>query len=398
VSAAHDAEALSAFVDEQLDSRRRAEVEAHLKSCDACRSELAKLREVSSLVRSLPARPLPAGFMQRLQRRREAPRPAAEPKYLLPAPARYLAFAMSSVVVTVYLYDQARFMFPVVGAGSPAMLEQPQGRPAAALSADDTEHARARAEERQANSRKLARATGEPLFAGAAAPGTMESHVQDKKGPSNMELLARLEDEKKRAGIKGYYREPAEFKSIHDLNAGVHAELLKAKPLPAEVGGSVAQLLSKPEPAPAAPVRPLAAKSVRGPRFQAGRAAETAESAAALSDAEAAPKAASADASGLLLRSAAEREKAWADRGLRAAPPSVDFNANMLALVLAPDLQTAVEVIGVETRANAVVLRYRLLPRPSAVTFGRKDAALTPSYQYRLIPRTDKPVHFERAD
>lgn len=362
---AHVLDELHALLDGELAPARRREVEGHVDACQSCRAELSQLREVSAMVRSLPERPLPQGFMQKLQRRRAAPAPSRAPQYLLPAPARYAAFAMSSVIVSVFLYEQARVAFPIIGAGSPAGAVASR-LPSAALSAEDMEQGKA----------SRARAAGDPLFAGAAAPGTMASELEAKKGPSNMELLARLEKQKAEAGIQGYIAPSPEMEALRQLRAGVNARLLKAVPTPAHVAeNGAAALLSQPEDKPA--------------RVEKG---------APLVADEAPAAAPAASAETLVLRSAEEREKAWADRGLRAAPPTVSFEANVIALVVAPDLESAVEIVGVDTRAAGLTVRYRLFPRMAAVALGGKSVAPTRAYQYRVVPRGDKPVLFERAE
>jgi|GEM_PF-1783132 len=64
---------LSAYLDGEIDTRRREAVEAHLAGCDACRRELASLREVSACLRVWPAPEanpqLSARFAARLAKR-----------------------------------------------------------------------------------------------------------------------------------------------------------------------------------------------------------------------------------------------------------------------------------------------------------------------------------------
>jgi anti-sigma factor RsiW len=390
---AHPREALEELLDGELTAERRGEVEAHVARCRDCGAELARLREVSAAVRSLPERPLPAGFLQRLQRRRAAPAPSPGPRYLLPAPARYAAFALSSVIVSFWVYEKARVAFPVVGYGAASSLSDSDRLPSAALSPADAEAGRAArakaesaaalaaaqaaAEGRGVNSRRLARASGQPLFAGVAAPGTLAGDFAPGKGPSNDQLIAGLESEKAKVGIRGYApKPPPELAALKQLHAGINAVLLKAAPTPAPIEtDQVPSMLSRERSVPA--------------RREEGAPVAAAEP-------QAAP---AAEAEGLALRSAEERDAAWAARGLRAgSAPSLNFEASLLALVVAPDLSAAVEIVGVETRADAVVLRYRLLPRPAESAGGRKDAAPVRSYQYRVIPRSSKPLRFERVD
>lgn len=383
----HPREALPELMDGELAERRRAEVEAHLKDCGPCRAELAKLREVSALVRALPERPLPAGFLHRLQRRRreeQAPAASRKPRYLLPLPARLAAFALSSLIVSLVIYDKVRLMVPLHG-GTPAFSAPAEDRrlPSTALSAADLEQARA-----AGLGRRLKQARGEPLEGRAAADAAGAGALAAAPVPpgisarTNEELLLHLESEKRKAGIRGYAaKPPPEVAAYLKLRAGLDAQALKANPPPAPVAGEAPALLSD----GAAGSAPLPSE----------KGAPITEAAAAASANAAAPQ----GAEGLVLKSAEECSKAWAERSMHAAPPSVDFKTGMVALVVAPDLKSAVEVLGVETRAAGVFVKYRLFPRLGEVAVpGRAGAAPVRSYQFRVLPRTDKPVVFLRVD
>jgi anti-sigma factor RsiW len=67
VSGMHDdrerlTEALSAYLDDALDSAERDTLERHLATCETCRAELAGLRRVGALLRALPEPALPRSF------------------------------------------------------------------------------------------------------------------------------------------------------------------------------------------------------------------------------------------------------------------------------------------------------------------------------------------------
>jgi len=55
-------EQLSALLDDELDEEERAELEAHLPTCAACRAELESMRRARALVRALPQPTLPRNF------------------------------------------------------------------------------------------------------------------------------------------------------------------------------------------------------------------------------------------------------------------------------------------------------------------------------------------------
>lgn len=55
-------ESLSAYLDGALDGAERDALERHLATCETCRAELAELRRVGALLRSLPEPALPRSF------------------------------------------------------------------------------------------------------------------------------------------------------------------------------------------------------------------------------------------------------------------------------------------------------------------------------------------------
>ena len=57
---AHLAEALSAYLDDELGPAARRDAEAHLTGCGACRAELEEVAAAREAVRSLPVHPIPA--------------------------------------------------------------------------------------------------------------------------------------------------------------------------------------------------------------------------------------------------------------------------------------------------------------------------------------------------
>lgn len=82
-------ERISAYLDRALSTKERAELEAHLPTCDACQREVAALRQVRRLLRALPQPAPPRAFTlpdapaaATLRRRREA-----APRWSRPAQA-----------------------------------------------------------------------------------------------------------------------------------------------------------------------------------------------------------------------------------------------------------------------------------------------------------------------
>jgi len=77
---------LSAYLDKELPSRQRHEVEEHLRTCRACREQLERVRQVGGFLDTLDVPPLPDGFAARvLAEARKRTLPAQEKRpYFVP--------------------------------------------------------------------------------------------------------------------------------------------------------------------------------------------------------------------------------------------------------------------------------------------------------------------------
>ena len=120
----HDIEDLSGYLDQALPMEELARVEAHLQGCAQCRAELDELRAAAKLVRDLPQKPLPTGFLQRLENRRRQ-EAGTEGWTSLLAP-RNVAWAACAVTVIFVTYKTVRLYAPMPV--SPAADLQPAGR------------------------------------------------------------------------------------------------------------------------------------------------------------------------------------------------------------------------------------------------------------------------------
>lgn len=355
----HVKELLSGFLDQALPGPEKRRVESHLAGCAECREELSELRSVSSLVSGLPRRPLPAGFLQRLERRRNPRREIPSPwPFALPFPARAAAFALSSLLVMFVLREKIQVLFPVsptaMISGSDdeerLRLERPQPLPTEALQG----FAR-----RSGPGKTLARAKGAPADPGLAA---------EEAPYTNAELQKNLEAEKKRLGIKKIVPpEPKRFTlgqlaGLRGASSAFETQKLLAAPKATTVNGAIPDLLSKREFRPA-PGEPLAGGG--------GQAAT---------------------ATGQVLRSEEERAALWTRRGLRLAPPRADYSRQMLVVVFAPDPGWAVEIAAVKPSPERVTIQYRMSPLPEEA---RRPGSPVP-YQARAIARTELPVVFEK--
>ena len=64
---------VTGYVDGALAATERADLEAHLASCDSCRAQAEDERKVAAAVRALPPPPLPHGLASRVRRRSRRP-------------------------------------------------------------------------------------------------------------------------------------------------------------------------------------------------------------------------------------------------------------------------------------------------------------------------------------
>lgn len=99
-------EKLSAYLDGALSEADRRDLEPRLAASSDLRRELEALRAASQAVKSLPRSPLPAGFLARLQARRARRGAERRDWVLLPPAFRPVAFALSSAIVAVAVWDQ----------------------------------------------------------------------------------------------------------------------------------------------------------------------------------------------------------------------------------------------------------------------------------------------------
>jgi hypothetical protein len=68
-SSSHPVDALSAYLDQEIDGPGRAEIEAHLESCAGCRALLEDLRRLDAAVGVEVAPPVPVGLARRIRSR-----------------------------------------------------------------------------------------------------------------------------------------------------------------------------------------------------------------------------------------------------------------------------------------------------------------------------------------
>ncbi|UPT73706.1 MAG: zf-HC2 domain-containing protein [Elusimicrobiota bacterium] len=101
-------ELLSAYLDGALPELERRDVEERLSRSEELRAELESLRSVSNAVKGLPRAKLPAGFLARLESRRLRERAPSREYFILPPAYRPVAFALSSAIVAMVVWDKSR--------------------------------------------------------------------------------------------------------------------------------------------------------------------------------------------------------------------------------------------------------------------------------------------------
>lgn len=123
-------EQLSAYLDGQVRPDERRRIEAHLAACEACRRELAGLRQTVALVRALPRVPVPRAFTLS-QAQVGLERPVGRPRWVgvaLAGAAAVTTVVLVFVAATVLLrrsdrqpaYELARMPAPAAATAAPA--------------------------------------------------------------------------------------------------------------------------------------------------------------------------------------------------------------------------------------------------------------------------------------
>jgi anti-sigma factor RsiW len=391
----HEKENLSGYLDGALAERERGRVEAHLQDCADCRSELEALRAVSGMVKGLPQRPLPAGFLQRLETRR-AQQSASAPWTFLWAP-RNVAWALCAVMVMLATYKTAHLYAPLP-ARSAAGLDDRSAAPAprepAALSGPVSTYDLLALAKEQSRAAGLAAVRGGaegPAGASAAnlsAPAAPKSFgglaigeaPSAKPAYSNEALQQRLEAERFRMGIQRIVTPNPVVRTLQATARGLAADTgqsLSEEAIPAPVGGRATTLLSQPQGAG----RTAAEGALVAPEdFSAGAAGGAASSRPKKSLGAPLPSAVD-QGPGQAVYSDEELTLLWREQGFTAAAPHVDFSQQMLVVVFG---QARIE--SVTTAAGRIVVSYRPL-----------DSAPPPRQRWRVVPRSELPVVFQTA-
>jgi hypothetical protein len=390
-------EKLSAYLDGALSDQERRAVEVEISRSEEMRLELEALRAVSGAVKGMPKEKLPDGFMARLEARRARENSKPQRDYfILPPSYRPLAFALSTAVVALVVWDRTHtpteFVSPRAGWDSEKVavknaVDAPpsidvSGQVAAlgeqARSLEDTLQS---AKKEDSGDKAAASSTfgkhisapGKPLeiaemdaasLSGAggaklAAPtapaaaldqlepaegskGVFLARNEEERSAINERLYKGFEEEKKRMGITSIMDKDAEPENLP--TGGRELMTLQASPEAARVDGG----------RPVAAARGAKAKRQSAPIVKA-----------------------------LTLKSSEALQAAWAAAGLPGEPPAVSFPDQMAIFLTGPQ---GCGIVEIQNRKKLIVVLYK--------NAGMDDAAT----RVRAVALSPKPVVIKLAE
>jgi anti-sigma factor RsiW len=394
----HEKENLSGYLDGALTGAERGRIETHLKDCAECRAELEALRSVSGMVKGLSQKPLPTGFLQRLEnRRRHEVRAEGWASLLAP---RNVAWAACAVTVIFVTYKSLNLHTPqtsqYAGLDTIHSLKEPSPSPASTSAepagpvtvsdlvalAKDQKRAAGIAAMRGAD----AGAAGISA-AGLAAPAAPKSFggraigeaPAAKPAYTNEALQDHLDAERARMGIQRILTPNPVLRGLkaaaRDMVPGAALSAEKEE-VPAPVRGQTTTLLAQAQGAG----RGAAEGALVAPEdFSAGsggsRPAQRKKALGVPLPAAVPPE------TGRAVYSMEEMTLLWREQDFAAPLPRADFSKEMLVVVFGRS-----RIESVATAANRVVVSYRTL-----------DSAPRPAQRWRVIPRSELPVVFQPA-
>ena len=335
-------EKLYAYLDGALPDAERRAVEVEISRSEELRLELEALRAVSNTIKSLSKEKLPAGFMTRLgaRRAREDSKPTRD-YFILPPAYRPLAFALSTAVVALVVWDKTRtpsdIAAPRVGwdsekiavktaAQAPpsidvtdrlASLDQPQSAKQEAAVGGKIEDSPTFGKHISAPGKplELAEAPARDKFAAAGGEGSaFLARNEEERSIINERLYKGFEEEKKRMGIARVIDKADEPQNLPA--GGRELMSLQATPNAARVDSGVA--------------------AVRGDAKAKHRSAPLVKA--------------------LALKSAAALQAAWAAAGLPGEPPTVHFPDEMAVFLSGPQ---GCGIVTVQNRKKFIVVLYK---------------------------------------
>ncbi len=389
----HPEDRISAFLDGELPESERASVASHLAGCPACRAKVDDSKDLSLSLSSLPRRPLPPGFMRRLNARRRAEEAPALAFGDWSPRVRTAAFALSGVAVAFVAMEGLRDrQVPTrLSFDAGIMTAAKNESPAPASKADAAPAKRQGAREEKISGKRSALAavrgagdggleslaavgggggsgllkaklpaakTAEPIRAPGAPYGEpMPAPQPSFNNDAQQEFLA---DEKDRMGIKRIVPPQGSYARPVGLANPARRLTFGKEIYPAALAGATPGLLaeeSRAAFAPGVPAQPDTSWNIPS------------------------------EPEGTAIKTQAELEAFWKRMG--GTPPTIDFTRQMLVVVLAgPSTGLTAAIASVDTSGGRIRVRYRL-------AVGADKGAIP--YPMQTLPRSDLPVVFEEA-
>ena len=350
-------EKLSAYLDGALPDAERRAVEVEISRSEEMRLELEALRAVSNAVKSLSNEPLPAGFMARLEARRARDAKPEREYFILPPAYRPIAFALSTAVVALVVWDRTHapdeLVAPKIGwdgdrvavksaADAPPSIDvsgKLSALGAAGGSGSAAKNEIADTAEAPATLGKHLNAPGKPLEVAEAAPAVQAPGA----APAPPAAAAALKDiDSLEAGQGGSLtaRSEEERSAINErLYKGFEDEKKRM---------GIASILEK---------EPDAEKAQSGGRDMMSMQSSSRRASVASARGAAKEKAAAAPAlKAIALKSADALQAAWAAAGLPGEPPAVNFSSQMAILLTGP---AGSGIVTVQNRNKFIVVLYK---------------------------------------
>jgi len=433
----HVKELLSEYIDGALAEAERRKVDSHLFTCAECRLELDELKAVAKMVGGLRSKALPAGFMDRLQKRRDQEaRGSIVPPWLLQATKthwmRPVSVVLCAMIVMVVAFDRmnrvfsptARILSPAAAPASAPVRVQDELSSIAGQTMHQMKDSDARAfadaktpaESHMTPLQPLAEEQAK-LRVKSAAPTAIRGASADTLtiAPTATRGLSAARPEAARQRLEGAKRgaeEPLAYDKGFSKNAfapvsgaagaGGDASLPASPPLGGRLDGAAGKA-SADEAKNDDGLRRLAVGELRAakeeslktlekrdlPQKVAAKKAKAPVDGHRLAEQSFSSPALKASSDNFVIRSTDELQTVWTRLRIEEPLPIVDFSSEMLILVRAREPGAVVKLNEIRREKSRIVVDYQE---------NRLNLDLTPPrpYAYQVIATTALPVVFEK--
>jgi len=405
----HVKELLSEYIDGALAEAARRKVDSHLFTCAECRLELEELKAVAKMVGELRSKPLPAGFMDRLQKRRDKEaRSSVVPSWFAYAKQsqwmRPASVVVCAMIVMVVAFDRMNRVFSPTA----RILSQTAAPASAPVQAQD-EFSTFRNETTHQMKDSDARAFADAKLPAASHPTPPKSLAEEQASlrtqaaarPASSRTAGQLKFARDMGGGGAASSPPAMVAdepvampaaSPSAARALENENLLeaRAKRTVAATRGARKDRASDKGMAQNAfaPVTDEAGKNFAGVLSMGAKAKDespkTREKLPLRQNVAAKKAVGPADARAI--RTSEDLRDAWANLGGTGTPPVVDFNSEMLLAIRGP-----AEIIEIRPERNRILVTYRAIPKSAAETDSEAGGIV-----YRIVTASQLPVVFQK--